>query len=77
MDANEEKPEAKTRHNLINPKLKAAGWDIQNYKTADVRYSKGVAVEFFKIGKEEADYALFVGGKAVGIIEAKKEGRKG
>ncbi len=74
MSTNEEKPEAKTRHSLIDPKLKAAGWDIQHYKTANVNSSKGVAVEFFKIDQEEADYVLFVNGVAVGIIEAKKEG---
>lgn len=69
-----EKPENKARHELINPKLKKAGWDIQDYKTADVHRSKGVAVEFFKIGQDEADYVLFINGMAVGIIEAKKEG---
>jgi len=68
------KPENKARHKLINPKLKAAGWDIQDYKNANVHASKGVAVEFFKIGIDEADYILFVNGIAVGVIEAKKEG---
>ena len=69
-------PEAKARHNKINPKLISAGWDIQSYKTADVRSSKGVAVEYFQMGKEvgEADYILFVNGIAVGVIEAKREG---
>lgn len=69
-----EKPEDRAKHKLINPKLKEAGWDIQSYKNANVRATKGVAVEFFKIGLEEADYVLFVNGQAVGIIEAKKEG---
>ena len=67
-------PERKARHKLINPKLISAGWEIQSYSNANVRSSKGVAVEFFKIGKEEADYVLFINGTAVGIIEAKKEG---
>lgn len=67
-------PELKARHKLINPKLEKAGWEIQNYKNANVHSSRGVAVEFFKIGKEESDYVLFVNGIAVGIIEAKKEG---
>ncbi len=49
-----EKPEDKARHELINPALVKAGWEIQHYKTANVHSSKGVAVEFFKIGKEEA-----------------------
>ncbi len=71
-----EKPEDKARHDLINPLLEKAGWSIQHYKTANIHNSKGVAVEFFQlgIGVGEADYVLFVGGKACGIIEAKKEG---
>ncbi|MBI5803448.1 DEAD/DEAH box helicase family protein [Candidatus Pacearchaeota archaeon] len=73
---NERSPEVKARHNKINPKLVVAGWDIQDYKTADVRSSKGVAVEYFQMGKGvgEADYVLFVNGIAVGVVEAKKEG---
>lgn len=73
---NERSPEVKARHNKINPKLISAGWDIQDYKTANVNSSKGVAVEYFQMGKGvgEADYILFVNRMAVGVIEAKKEG---
>lgn len=69
-------PEDKSRHELINPALKAAGWLIQPFKSADVFASKGVAVEYFEMGwgVGEADYVLFINGEAVGIIEAKKEG---
>ncbi len=69
-------PELKARHELINPSLKKAGWKIQHFKTANVHSSKGVAVEYFQLGKSagEADYVLFINGKACGIIEAKKEG---
>jgi type I restriction enzyme R subunit len=72
----ERTPEVKARHNKINPKLISAGWDIQDYKTANVQASKGVAVEYFQMGKGvgEADYVLFVNGIAVGVVEAKKEG---
>jgi type I restriction enzyme R subunit len=70
-----ETPENKARHEKINPLLKKAGWDIQHYKSANVYSSKGVAVEFFEMGKVgQADYTLFVNGQPVGIIEAKKEG---
>ncbi|MBI4019155.1 MAG: DEAD/DEAH box helicase family protein [Candidatus Aenigmarchaeota archaeon] len=70
------RPEDKARHDIINPALKAAGWEIQHYKTANPRSSKGVVIEFFQMGKDvgEADYVLFVNGVAVGILEAKKEG---
>jgi type I restriction enzyme R subunit len=73
---NERTPELKARHTKINPKLISAGWDIQDYKTADIRCSKGIAVEYFQMGKDvgEADYVLFVNGIAVGVVEAKKEG---
>jgi type I restriction enzyme R subunit len=68
------KPEDKARHEHINPALKKAGWTIQHFKKANIYGAKGVAVEFFPIGKEEADYVLFVNGQACGIIEAKKTG---
>ena len=67
-------PEKKARHELINPLLDKAGWRIQNYKVANPHSSKGVAVEYFQIGKDQADYILFVNGQAVGVIEAKKPG---
>lgn len=71
-----ETPEDKARHNKINPLLEKAGWTIQSYKSPNLNASKGVAIEFFQIGKNvgEADYVLFVNGEAVGIIEAKKIG---
>jgi len=70
------KPEDRTRHEIINPMLVAAGWVVQHFKVASVHASLGVAVEYFPmgIGVGEADYVLFVNGEAVGIVEAKKEG---
>jgi len=69
-------PEIKARHDIINPALDKAGWKVEHFKTANIYASKGVAVEYFHMrkGVGEADYVLFVGGKACGIIEAKKEG---
>jgi len=74
--SSERSPEVKARHSKINPKLISAGWNIQDYKTANVHASKGVAVEYFQMGKVvgEADYILFVNGIAIGVVEAKKEG---
>ena len=68
-------PELEARHKEINPLLDKAGWAIQNYKVANPQSSRGVAVEFFQIGREQADYVLFVNCQAVGIIEAKKPGQ--
>jgi type I restriction enzyme, R subunit len=69
-------PEDKARHEIINPALVKAGWKVQHFSTANIYDNLGVAVEFFQMGKGvgEADYVLFVNGKACGIIEAKKEG---
>jgi type I restriction enzyme, R subunit len=69
-------PEDKVRHELINPLLEKSGWKIQCYKNANPDSAKGVAVEFFQLSKGigEVDYVLFVNGKAVGVIEAKKIG---
>ncbi len=71
------KPEQRARHELINPALEKAGWKIQHYTNANPAGSKGVAVEYFQMGKEvgEADYVLFINGIAVGVIEAKKVGQ--
>jgi len=76
MPQNYSGPEDQARHELINPALEKAGWEIQHFSTANIYASKGVAVEYFQMGKDvgEADYVLFLNGKAVGIIEAKKEG---
>ena len=74
MDYTPMKPEDEARYAEINPSLKKAGWTIQHFKNANIRGAKGVAVESFPIGREEADYVLFVNGQACGIIEAKKEG---
>lgn len=69
-------PEEKARHEIINPLLEKCGWEIQHFSTANVNSSKGVAVEYFQMGRDvgEADYVLFVNGQAAGIIEAKKPG---
>jgi type I restriction enzyme, R subunit len=69
-------PEDKVRHELINPLLEKSGWKIQSYKNANPDSAKGVAVEFFQLSKGigEVDYVLFINGKAVGVIEAKKIG---
>ncbi len=69
------KPEDKARHKKINPLLEECGWEIQNYNNANPRAAKGVVVEYFPMGSAgEADYVMFLNGKAIGIIEAKKQG---
>lgn len=56
--------------------LQQAGWTVQDRSDVNLRASRGVVVREFplKRGHGEADYLLFVDGKASGAIEAKPEG---
>ena len=67
-------PENRARRN-IDKMLEAAGWHIQNYAERDTDAALGVAVREYQLkADQEADYLLFIGGVAVGVIEAKPEG---
>lgn len=67
--------EWQTRKRRIDTKLKSLtpAWDIRPYREGmDTSTLDGVAVEEFPTENGPADYALFVQGKLLGIIEAKK-----
>src|SRR5258708_32868621 len=67
-------PEDKARQ-TIDHLLEAAGWKIQDRKELNLSLPGGVAVREFPMpGYGEADYLLFVDSKAVGGVEAKREG---
>ena len=67
-------PEEQARE-IIDEQLTKAGWIIQNRSDFDRTAGLGVAVrEFLMDDNTEADYLLFVNGKACGVIEAKKAG---
>ncbi|MCA9178509.1 MAG: DEAD/DEAH box helicase family protein, partial [Planctomycetales bacterium] len=67
-------PEAQAREN-IDRQLEACGWLVQNRDDADIAVNLGVAIREFPLeGGGEADYMLYAGGKAIGIVEAKPEG---
>jgi len=66
-------PEASAREN-IDRQLMAAGWLIQDKKDLNLSASRGVAVREMQSFGGPADYIHFVDGKALGIVEAKKEG---
>ena len=67
-------PENRARRN-IDSKLEAAGWHIQNYAGRDTDAALGVAVREYRLRADQrADYLLFIGGIAIGVIEAKPEG---
>jgi type I restriction enzyme, R subunit len=66
-------PEEQARE-IIDQKLTAAGWIVQDFKQLNLGAGPGVAVREFMTASGPADYVLFVDRKAVGIVEAKKAG---
>ena len=65
------KPEDKARL-TIDKKLIESGWVIQDVKSLNLSASLGVAVREFPTSTGPVDYALFIEGVPVGVIEAKK-----
>ena len=64
-------PEAKARL-IIDQKLQQSGWLVQDMQELNLSASLGVAVREFPTSTGPVDYALFIDGKPVGIVEAKK-----
>lgn len=58
---------------LIDAQLEACGWVIQSKNRLNLHASKGVAVREYQTDIGPADYVLFVAGKPVGIVEAKRK----
>lgn len=65
-------PEQKAREQ-IDAKLRQSGWVIQNMNELNPFASIGVAIREFPTSTGPADYALFVKGSPVGVVEAKKD----
>lgn len=57
---------------VIDGKLEQSGWTIQDMSKLNLTASLGVAVREFPTSTGPVDYALFVEGKPVGVVEAKK-----
>ncbi len=65
--------ERTTRKKRIDQQLRAAGWNIVPFsQKTDPNTLKFHAVEEFQTANGPADYALFVKGQLIGIVEAKK-----
>ena len=62
------------RRREIDRQLVAAGWVVQDYGDLNTAAGIGVAVREFRLSTGFADYLLYVDGKIVGVIEAKREG---
>lgn len=65
-------PEQKARQS-IDAKLSASGWIIQDLKELNLSAGRGIAVREFPTSTGPVDYALFIDGTLVGIIEAKRD----
>lgn len=66
-------PEQQARE-VIDAQLAAAGWLVQSISDLNLSASRGVAIRELQSMGGPADYVLFVDGKALGIVEAKKVG---
>ena len=68
-------PDAQARE-IIDAKLAASGWLVQDRDELNLAAGPGVAVREVNLqrGHGKADYLLFVEGRAVGVLEAKPVG---
>jgi type I restriction enzyme R subunit len=66
-------PEEQARE-LIDANLLASGWIVQTFKHMNLGAGTGLAVTEFPGAHGEADYLLYVDGKAIGVVEAKPVG---
>jgi len=69
------KPEDRARVD-IDRQLTEAGWIVQDADKTDLHAGRGIAIREFPLarGHGKADYLLYVDRKAVGAVEAKKQG---
>ena len=65
-------PEEKTRE-IVNRMLNEAGWEIVDRNNYSPGMSAVAIEEGLLKGNLEADYLLFINGKAIGVLEAKRE----
>jgi type I restriction enzyme, R subunit len=66
-------PEEESRQE-IDAQLARCGWIVQDYRQMNISAGLGVAIREFPLSTGEADYLLYLDGKAVGVVEAKPEG---
>jgi type I restriction enzyme R subunit len=66
-------PEEKARQQ-IDAMLIASGWVVQDYKAFNPSAARGIALREVPLQSGRCDYLLLVDRKALGVVEAKKEG---
>jgi len=57
----------------IDAQLRASGWAVQEKTAINFHIGEGQAIREYTTDSGPADYVLFIDGKPVGVIEAKKE----
>ncbi len=68
-----EESEALTRRRRVDPRLREAGWKVVPFRENDsLRQFDRCAVTEYPTDNGPADYALCVGGRVLGIVEAKR-----
>ena len=69
------RPESQAR-TVIDDKLTAAGWVVQDVANVNLTAGRGIAVREVPLqsGFGFADYLLYVDARAIGVIEAKLAG---
>ncbi len=71
--ASPSKSEYLTRKQIIDSKLRAAGWSVVPFKPdRPLSAYENCAIEEFPTESGPADYALCAGGRILGVVEAKK-----
>ncbi len=58
----------------IDAQLVASGWVVQDYRQFNPAAGRGIALREAPLKSGTCDYLLLVDRKAVGVVEAKKEG---
>jgi type I restriction enzyme R subunit len=66
-------PEQQARQQ-IDAQLVAAGWVVQDYKAFNPSAGRGIALREVSLKSGRCDFLLLVDRKALGVVEAKKEG---
>lgn len=56
----------------IDQLLIESGWVVQDYSRMNLAAATGVAIREYLTNVGPADYVLFAGGKAVGVVEAER-----
>lgn len=69
----EQTPEQVSREK-INAQLAACGWAVQDYRQFHPSTARGIALREVPLKSGTCDYLLLLDRKAVGVIEAKREG---